>query len=251
MRKYILCVTVLLLVLHVQAQKGCKPIITTDAETNEVYTVWGVTFNSGGLLGALVGNSNTSKEQMTVMGGFLADKTIVVFQLDRIVGANYNNKTNLKDLMLKKGEKIIVKTGSENIPFYTVDEVHSSYKNKQTGLGSGTEEKVTLGAVCYATKTQLQKLASLDIDKVIFVITNANVTEVSPTKNENKKFHEQMNCLLETDKFKNSPETPIVALTEDEAIAALKKAKDKLDLGLITKEEFDKVKQEMIKYIKH
>jgi len=38
--------------------------------------------------------------------------------------------------------------------------------------------------------------------------------------------------------------------TSDEALAELKKAKDKLDLGLITQEEFDKIKAELSVYIK-
>ncbi len=38
--------------------------------------------------------------------------------------------------------------------------------------------------------------------------------------------------------------------TSDEALAELKKAKDKLDLGLITQEEFDKLKAELRQYIK-
>ncbi|HFG0566833.1 SHOCT domain-containing protein [Flavobacterium psychrophilum] len=38
--------------------------------------------------------------------------------------------------------------------------------------------------------------------------------------------------------------------TSDEALTELKKAKDKLDLGLITQEEFDKSKSELAKYIK-
>ena len=38
--------------------------------------------------------------------------------------------------------------------------------------------------------------------------------------------------------------------TSDEALSELKKAKDKLDLGLITQEEFDKQKAELSKYIK-
>jgi len=38
--------------------------------------------------------------------------------------------------------------------------------------------------------------------------------------------------------------------TSDDALAELKKAKDKLDLGLITQEEFDKLKVELAKYIK-
>jgi hypothetical protein len=38
--------------------------------------------------------------------------------------------------------------------------------------------------------------------------------------------------------------------TSDEALAELKKAKDKLDLGLITQEEYDKLKAELSKFIK-
>mgnify|MGYP003643851892 CR=1 FL=1 len=39
-------------------------------------------------------------------------------------------------------------------------------------------------------------------------------------------------------------------LTSDEALETLKKAKDKLDLGLITKEEYDKIKVELTPLIK-
>jgi hypothetical protein len=38
--------------------------------------------------------------------------------------------------------------------------------------------------------------------------------------------------------------------TSDEALTELKKAKDKLDLGLITQEEYNKLKAELSKYIK-
>lgn len=39
-------------------------------------------------------------------------------------------------------------------------------------------------------------------------------------------------------------------MTSDEALAALKKAKDKLDLGLITQDEYDKIKAELTPFIK-
>jgi hypothetical protein len=39
-------------------------------------------------------------------------------------------------------------------------------------------------------------------------------------------------------------------MTSDEAMKELKTAKDKLDLGLITQAEYDKIKAELIKYIK-
>jgi len=38
--------------------------------------------------------------------------------------------------------------------------------------------------------------------------------------------------------------------TSDEALSELKKAKDKLDLGLITQEQFDKLKAELSPFIK-
>lgn len=39
-------------------------------------------------------------------------------------------------------------------------------------------------------------------------------------------------------------------MTSDEALEALKKAKDKLDLGIITQEEYDKIKADLTPFIK-
>jgi len=39
-------------------------------------------------------------------------------------------------------------------------------------------------------------------------------------------------------------------MTSDQAMKELKTAKDKLDLGLITQAEYDRIKAELIKYIK-
>jgi len=53
--------------------------------------------------------------------------------------------------------------------------------------------------------------------------------------------------------FENAVETGEVksfGMTSDEALAELKKAKDKLDLGLISQEQYDKIKADLIKYIK-
>lgn len=46
-----------------------------------------------------------------------------------------------------------------------------------------------------------------------------------------------------------SGEVVSLGMTSDEALAELKKAKDKLDLGLITEEEYEKIKAELSKYI--
>lgn len=231
-------------------QKKCKPIETTDLETNEKYILYGNTFNVGGALGMLAGNSESTKEYISVFGGFRGDKTIVLFQLDRVVGGKVQNKTNLKDLYVKKGEKIIIITPNENIPFYTIGESRSTYKKELTGISLGDQERISVQGVCLATKSQIEKLSTAEIKEVVFVTTNGNTSRVRPSKGELKKFEEKINCLMETEKYRNSPETPTMELTSDEALAELKKAKEKYELGLITKEEYEKARKEMIKYIK-
>lgn len=227
----------------------CKPFEAPDLVTNEKYILYGTTFNSGGVIGAIAGNSNSSKEMMTVMGGFRGDKTIVLFQLDRVVGENWRNKNNTRDLFIKKGEKIIIVTDDGNMPFYTIEEAHSTYKNELTGINLGSQERISLQATCLATKSQLQKLSKVNIKEVLFTITNGNAPVVKPSKNEKKKFIEKISCLLATEKYKNSPEVPIMKLSSDEAVAELKKAKEKFDLELISKEEYETIKREMKKYI--
>ena len=56
-----------------------------------------------------------------------------------------------------------------------------------------------------------------------------------------------------TIQFENALSTGEVkgfGMTSDDALAELKKAKDKLDLGLITQDDYDKLKAELSKYIK-
>ena len=54
----------------------------------------------------------------------------------------------------------------------------------------------------------------------------------------------QFENALQTGEIKGS------GMTSDEALSAMKKAKDKLDLGLITPEEFEKIKNELKPFIK-
>ena len=56
-----------------------------------------------------------------------------------------------------------------------------------------------------------------------------------------------------TIQFENALSTGEVkgyGMTSDEALEKLKKAKDKLELGLITQDEYDALKAELVKYIK-
>jgi hypothetical protein len=56
-----------------------------------------------------------------------------------------------------------------------------------------------------------------------------------------------------TIQFENALSTGEVkgfGMTSDDALAALKKAKDKLELGIRTQEEYEKIKADLVKYIK-
>lgn len=229
--------------------KNCKPFEANDLETNERFVLYGTVFNSGGVLGAIAGNSDNSKETMTVMAGFKGDKTIIDFQLNRIVGEKWRNKNNLRDMFIKKGEKVSVITAKGNISFTTIEETHSTYNNEGSGL-FGNQERSSIQAICLATKSQIKEMATNGVKTIYLIITNGNAVTVNPSKGDLRRFEEQMNCLIETEKFKSSPEVPTMELSSEEAISELKKAKDKLDLGLITQQEFEKIKSEMKKYIK-
>jgi hypothetical protein len=58
------------------------------------------------------------------------------------------------------------------------------------------------------------------------------------------------NYLIQIENALASGELVSSIMSSDQALEALKKAKDKLDLGLITQEEFDKVKEELRGLIK-
>ena len=63
-----------------------------------------------------------------------------------------------------------------------------------------------------------------------------------PTGLENYSFHIEDAIA--------SGEVKTKGMSSDQALSDLKRAKDKLDLGLITKEEYDKIKEKLRKYIK-
>ena len=56
--------------------------------------------------------------------------------------------------------------------------------------------------------------------------------------------------LIDFENAVSAGEVQPTGMTSDQALAELKKAKDKLDLDLITNEEYNKIKAELIKYIK-
>ena len=59
-----------------------------------------------------------------------------------------------------------------------------------------------------------------------------------------------LNYTIQFENALSTGEIKGTGMTSDEALAELKKAKDKLDLGLITQEEYDKKKAELTPFIK-
>ena len=91
--------------------------------------------------------------------------------------------------------------------------------------------------------------------------TNSNAQikniRVSGTKRSGWKANIQTKGFTSLDNYYINIEDAIASgeiksqtMTSDEALIELKKAKDKLDLELITQDEYDKIKKELSKYIK-
>jgi len=71
---------------------------------------------------------------------------------------------------------------------------------------------------------------------MVYFVTKGNTAMVN--------YQIQIEGAIENGEIKTSGKT------SDEALAELKKAKDKLDLGLITQEDYNNIKIELVKYIK-
>lgn len=65
-----------------------------------------------------------------------------------------------------------------------------------------------------------------------------------------KGFTVLTNYLINFENALATGEVKGFGMTSDEALSELKKAKDKLEFGLMTQEEFDKLKEDLSKYIK-
>jgi hypothetical protein len=65
-----------------------------------------------------------------------------------------------------------------------------------------------------------------------------------------KGFIGTLNYTIQFENTLSNGEIKGTGMTSDEALEKLKKAKDKLDLGLITQEEYDKIKTELTPFIK-
>ena len=83
---------------------------------------------------------------------------------------------------------------------------------------------------------KIQVIGSKKLGYSVFFITKGNIAMVN--------YKIMIEGAIATGEIRT------VAKTSDEALAELRKAKDKLDLGLITPEEYNTLKTELAKYIK-
>ena len=170
---------------------------------------------------------------ITISGG-LANHS---FAQEQVTYADVNNGTVTKG----KFESYIAKDGSE---FKIGDRI-------EFGMPSGvngkfvTIQKVDLAGTVYVVGAEAIN-TSAEIKKI----------RVSGNKRAGFKVNFQTKGMTGVDNYFVNIEDAILVgeiksdgMTSDQALQELKKAKDKLDLGLISQEEFDKLREELSKYI--
>jgi hypothetical protein len=102
---------------------------------------------------------------------------------------------------------------------------------------SSNPEANHLGAANSGLLVTIKKIKQFETKRnkgVVFVVGGGNIT------NYNLNIEEAI----------STGEVATEGYTEDKALEELKKAKDKLDLGLITQEEYDEIKRNLVKFIK-
>jgi len=102
-------------------------------------------------------------------------------------------------------------------PIAGVSDVGANYANKEVEI------------------KKIQVVGNLKKGYKVWVITDGGIALA--------KLNFDIETALQTKEVKGD------GMSSDDALTTLKRAKDKLDLGLITKEEFDKLKSELSKFI--
>lgn len=128
----------------------------------------------------------------------------------------------------KIGDKIRIGVPSSNKTFAFISE------------GDGIVLPITpLTAVSSGQETEIKKIYVVGSKRTGYYVAmrTKGFTGLS-------NYTVQFENALSTGEIKGS------GMTSDEALAELKKAKDKLDLGLISQEQYDQIKANLTKYIK-
>ena len=107
------------------------------------------------------------------------------------------------------------------------------------GLGSAIFNSTTLGASGTNTMRIIQEIIcrGSKVNKKVYLTAKSSKGSTG-------------GLLISLENAIDKGEIIAKGMTSDQALEELKKAKDKLDLGLITQEEYDKIKADLSKYIK-
>jgi hypothetical protein len=140
---------------------------------------------------------------------------------------------------------------------------YTSYVAKD-GSVFNVGDKITLGSPS-GVNGRFVHLTKVDIAGTIYQVgpeavnTSCEIKKIRLDGNERRGFKAAFrtkgftgidNYFLWIEDAIVAGEVKSLVMSSDEALSELKKAKDKLDLGLITQEEFNSIKTELSKYIK-
>jgi hypothetical protein len=165
----------------------------------------------------------------------------------------YNRTLNWVNKTYKNPDKVIV--GKQENRYVTVSGFD---QNVMSFVSLGMNYSYDMSYHIYMTVLDTGVNFYLAIDKISLSTTPgknslycSSFYKKDGTPRENyadlkKQLERSLNNLLNSYRTELNNST----LTSDEALAELKRAKDKLDLGLITQEEYDKLKSELAKFIR-
>lgn len=153
---------------------------------------------------------------------------------------------------------------SDNISTITVKDIYLVYHPIPSQYNGYNSTPVTTYSETYNNNVILNDMNDSDIDKKCETLTKIECDNLKKLRKHstNKTVNTQSKSAI------NEIETSIMSIvnsygnstkdldsipnsmSSDEALSELKRYKDKLDLGLISQEEFDKKKEELAKFIK-
>ncbi|AIN75126.1 hypothetical protein O8E88_001266 [Flavobacterium psychrophilum] len=158
---------------------------------------------------------------------------------------SFSQEINFKDLSTSSRGEFTSYISQDNATYKVGDRVKIGFPSSNKTFAFITEGDGLLSPITNLTSTSSGQETEI---KNIFIIGNkrAGYSVTFRTKGITgfSNYTIQFENALSTGEIKG------FGKTSDEALTELKKAKDKLDLELITKEEFDKSKSELAKYIK-
>lgn len=164
----------------------------------------------------------------TICSLFTKAQEIKYSELSAAVKGDYTSYVASDGGIYKIGDRIKIGVPSSNKTFAYIWQ------------GDGIITPVTsLGAILSGTESEIKR---------IFVVGNKRTGYHITMRT--KGFNGIMNYTIQFENALQTGEIKGTGMTSDEALSAMKKAKDKLDLGLITPDEFEKIKTDLKPFIK-